>query len=75
MTQRLGEIAKKAAALLMIELLVPGGTLVVLGILLASGILPPLPSGVAALLPCFGSGHGSGVKKSPAAPDATRGIR
>jgi len=42
--------AKKAAGLLMIELLVPGGTLIVLGLLLAGGTLP-VPEKIASVLP------------------------
>lgn len=42
--------AKKAAGLLMIELLVPGGTLIVLGLLLTGGTLP-VPEKIASVLP------------------------
>ncbi len=42
MIQTLAAIAKQAARLLLIELLVPGGTLVVLSILLAKGRIPLL---------------------------------
>ncbi len=51
MATRLMGIAKKAGQLLMVELLVPGGTLVVLALLLAGGFLPAIPEKVAALLP------------------------
>ncbi len=51
MGRKLAGIAKSAAMLLMIELLVPGGTLVVLAILLAGGSLPVMPYQVTALLP------------------------
>ena len=42
--------AKKAAGLLMIELLIPGGTLIVLGLLLTGGTLP-VPEKIASVLP------------------------
>jgi hypothetical protein len=42
--------AKKAAGLLMIELLVPGGTLIILGLLLTGGTLP-VPEKIASVLP------------------------
>lgn len=50
MTTKLMSYAKKAATLLMIELLVPGGTLVVLALLL-TGTSLPIPEKVAAALP------------------------
>lgn len=40
MATKLLGMAKRAAGLLMIELLLPGGTLVVLGLLMAGGSLP-----------------------------------
>lgn len=48
-TQVLG-YAKKAAGLLLIELVVPGGTLVVLTLLLTGGALP-IPQWLATALP------------------------
>ena len=50
MTQTLTAIAKQAARLMLIELLVPGGTLVVLSILLAQRRIPFLMEGCAALV-------------------------
>ena len=50
MATKLVRYAKKAAGLLMIELLVPGGTLVVLTLLL-TGTTFPIPEKVAAALP------------------------
>ena len=50
MTTKWMGYAKKAAALLIIELLVPGGTLVVLTLLL-TGTSLPIPEKVAAALP------------------------
>ncbi len=43
-------LAKKAAALAMIELLIPGGTLIILTFLLTGGTLP-IPEKLAAALP------------------------
>lgn len=50
MLTRLKRYAKKAAGLLMIELLVPGGTLILITILLTGGSLP-IPEKVLAALP------------------------
>ena len=50
MATKLLGYAKKAAGLLMIELLVPGGTLIVLGLILTGGTLP-IPEKVASVLP------------------------
>ena len=50
MTQTLVAIAKQAARLMLIELLVPGGTLVVLSILLARGRIPLLMERCAVLV-------------------------
>jgi hypothetical protein len=50
MAIKLKGYAKKVAALLLIELLVPGGTLVVLTLLL-TGTWLPIPEKVAAALP------------------------
>lgn len=50
MATKLKGYAKKVAALLLVELLVPGGTLVVLTLLLTGKALP-IPEKVAAALP------------------------
>jgi hypothetical protein len=50
MLTRVKGLAKKAAALLMIEMLIPGGTLIVLTFLLTGGSLP-IPEKLAAALP------------------------
>ena len=51
MAGKLLGVARKAARLALIELLVPGGTLVVLALLLAGPFLPGIPEKVASLLP------------------------
>jgi hypothetical protein len=51
MRTRLLQIAKKMGGLLMIELFVPGGTLIVLTMLLMGGSAPAIPAKVAALAP------------------------
>ncbi len=51
MKQKLVKLAKEAAKLLWIELVVPGGTLVVLAILLARGLAYGRPSRLTALFP------------------------
>lgn len=51
MTGKLLGVARKALKLALIELLVPGGTLVVLGLLLAGASLHGIPEKVASLLP------------------------
>lgn len=50
MRTKLMGLAKKAAGLLMIELFVPGGTLIILAFLLTGGSLP-IPEKLAAALP------------------------
>ncbi len=50
MATKLKGLAKKAAALAMIELLIPGGTLILLTFLLTGGSLP-IPEKLAAALP------------------------
>ena len=50
MATKLTGYAKKVAALLLVELLVPGGTLVVLTLLL-TGTCLPIPEKVAAAVP------------------------
>lgn len=50
MVTRLAAYAKKAAGLLLIELVVPGGTLIVLTLLL-SGVALPIPERLVAVLP------------------------
>ncbi|HYB74151.1 MAG TPA: hypothetical protein VED18_12335 [Candidatus Sulfotelmatobacter sp.] len=50
MATKLKGYAKKVAALLLVELLVPGGTLIVLTLLL-TGMALPIPEKVAAALP------------------------
>ncbi len=50
MATKLAGYAKKAAGLLLIELIVPGGTLIVLTLLLA-GCSLPIPDRLAAALP------------------------
>jgi len=51
MKQKMVKLAKQAAKLLWIELVVPGGTLVVLAILLARGLAFEWPSRLTALFP------------------------
>ncbi len=51
MTGKLVGIAKKALMLVLIELLVPGGTLVVLALLLTGSSALVIPEKVAPLLP------------------------
>ena len=51
MARKLMGVARKALKLALIELLVPGGTLVVLILLLMGGSVLPIPEKVAALLP------------------------
>ena len=50
-TRMLMGVARKALRLALIELLIPGGTLVVLTLLLSGASLPGIPQKVAALLP------------------------
>ena len=51
MTKKVVRVGKRALGLLGIELLVPGGTIVVLTLLLTSGAFPALPRRLVALLP------------------------
>ncbi len=51
MRQKMVNLAKQAAKLLWIELVVPGGTLVLLAILLARGLAFGRPSRLTALFP------------------------
>lgn len=51
MISTLKGIARQALRLALIELLVPGGTLVVLALLLTGNSVLPIPEKVAALLP------------------------
>ena len=51
MREKIVKLAKQAGKLLMIELFVPGGTLVVLAILLTRGPASRMSSGLAALVP------------------------
>ena len=51
MKQKMVNLAKQAAKLLWIELVVPGGTLVVLAILLARGLAVARPNKLIALFP------------------------
>ena len=53
-------LAKQAAKLLWIELVVPGGTLVVLAILLARGLAFGRPNRLIALFPAHITGERSG---------------
>jgi hypothetical protein len=57
MKQKMVNMAKQAAKLLWIELVVPGGTLVVLAILLARGLAFGRPSRLAALFPAHITGE------------------
>ncbi len=57
MKQKLVKLAKEAAKLLWIELVVPGGTLVVLAILLARGFSFEWPSRFTALFPAHITGE------------------
>jgi len=60
MRQKIVNLAKQAAKLLWIELVVPGGTLVVLAILLARGFSFWRPSRFTALFPVHITGERSG---------------
>jgi len=51
MARTLMGIARQALRLALIELLVPGGTLVVLALLLTGSSLLPIPEKIASLLP------------------------
>ena len=51
MKQKIVNLAKQAAKLLWIELVVPGGTLVVLAILVARGLAYARPNRLTALFP------------------------
>lgn len=51
MSEKMVKLAKQAGKLLAIELFVPGGTLVVLAILLTRGPASWMPSRLAALVP------------------------
>jgi hypothetical protein len=51
MRQKMVNLAKQAAKLLWIELIVPGGTLVVLAILLTRGLAFARPNRLTALFP------------------------
>jgi len=51
MARTLMGIARKALSLALIELLVPGGTLVVLALLLTGSSVLPIPEKIASLLP------------------------
>ena len=57
MKQKMVKLAKQAAKLLWIELVVPGGTLVVLAILLARGLAIGRPSRFTALFPAHITGQ------------------
>jgi len=57
MKQKIVNLAKQAAKLLWIELVVPGGTLVVLAILLARGLAFGRPSRLAGLFPAHITGE------------------
>jgi len=51
MTRKLMGVAQKVLRLALIELLIPGGTLVVLVLLLTGGSVLPIPEKLASLLP------------------------
>lgn len=51
MSGKLAGIARKVLKIVLIELFVPGGTLVVLALLLTSGSALPIPEKVAPFLP------------------------
>ena len=57
MKQKMVKLAKQAAKLLWIELVVPGGTLVVLAILLARGLAFGRSSRLAGLFPAHITGE------------------
>jgi hypothetical protein len=57
MKQKMVNLAKQAAKLLWIELVVPGGTLVVLAILLARGLAFGSPNRLAGLFPAHITGE------------------
>ena len=61
MRQKMMELAKQVAKLLWIELVVPGGTLVVLAILLARGLAFGRPSRLTALFPAHITGGRFGL--------------
>lgn len=51
MASKVMGVARKALRLALIELLIPGGTLLVLVLLLTGGSVLPIPDKVASLLP------------------------
>ena len=57
MKKKMVNLAKQAAKLLWIELVVPGGTLVVLAILLARGLAFARPNRLTALFPAHITGE------------------
>ncbi len=59
MKEKIVNLAKQAAKLLWIELVVPGGTLVVLAILLARGLAFGKPSRLTVLFPAHIAGERS----------------
>lgn len=58
MTRLIG-IAKQVGMLLLVELFVPGGTLVVLGVLFGRSLFPGLATRVSARLPVLASSKGA----------------
>ncbi len=74
MKQKMVKLAKQAAKLLWIELVVPGGTLVVLAILLARGLAYGRPSRLTALFPAHITGERSGSGDQFASAEALQRV-
>ncbi len=74
MKQKLVKLAKEAAKLLWIKLVVPGGTLVVLAILLARGLAYGRSSRLTALFPAHITGERSGSGNQFASAEALRSV-
>ncbi len=74
MKQKIVNLAKQAAKLLWMELVVPGGTLVVLAILLARGLAYGRPSRFTALFPVQITGERSGSGNQFSTAEALRSV-
>ena len=68
MGERLVRMAMQAAKLLWIELFIPGGTLLVLAILLTGSATPLIPRKLASLMP-FRIGGGRTVRGESVSPE------
>ncbi len=74
MKEKMVKLAKEAAKLLWIELVVPGGTLVVLAILLARGLAFGRPSRLTAMFPVQIMGERSGSGNQFSTAEALRSV-